>query len=97
MRTMFIRLGVALAVVVAASVVATSARGGKDPFGSLTVAEVAGRVGKPGVHVFDNNGKDRWQRSHVPTAAWVDYSALKASDLPSDKSATLIFYCANEH
>jgi rhodanese-related sulfurtransferase len=37
-----------------------------------------------------------WQKGHVPTAKWVDFKNVQASDLPKDKDRTLIFYCANE-
>jgi 3-mercaptopyruvate sulfurtransferase SseA len=65
---------------------------------TLTVEEVAARLaandGK--TFVFDNNPKDRYLKSHVPGAKWLDYDAVTAADLPGDKGATLIFYCASE-
>ena len=48
------------------------------------------------VKVFDNNSLDRFKESHLPTAKWVDFKNVQASDLPKDKDRTLIFYCANE-
>ena len=69
---------------------------GKEGFGSLTVEEVADHLAKKDASIFDNNSKDRWAQSHVPTATWVDYKDLKASDLPQDKDRVLVFYCANE-
>ncbi len=60
----------------------------------LTVAQVAARLGEPGFHVFDNNGRGRWKRSHVPGAKHLNAHAIQASDLPADKGATLVFYCA---
>ncbi len=66
-------------------------------FGELTVEQVAARIGTPGVHIFDNNHREEWVKGHVPTATWVDYETMTTADLPADKSATLIFYCANEH
>ena len=77
---------------------ATPAGGGSEAgFGSLTIDEVAARLGKKGVYLIDNNPRDVWEKGHLPTATWVDYKAMTAADLPADKSATLIFYCANEH
>jgi hypothetical protein len=65
---------------------------------SLTVDEVAARVaandGK--TFIFDNNPKDRYDRSHVPGAKWMDYENVTAADLPADKGAMLVFYCASE-
>ena len=66
---------------------------------ALTVDEVAARIaandGK--TFVFDNNPKDRYAKSHVPGAHWLDYDSVTAGDLPADRGATLVFYCANEH
>jgi rhodanese-related sulfurtransferase len=70
---------------------------GPLPFGELTVQEVAQRRSQPNVYVFDNNTPERFKRGHVPGAKWVSASRVSESDLPADKSATLIFYCANPH
>jgi hypothetical protein len=63
---------------------------------SLTLDEVSARIaahdGK--TFVFDNNSRDRYASGHVPTARWVDHKNVTAADLPPDKAATLIFYCA---
>ena len=66
-------------------------------FGTLTVDDVGRRIGDRSFHVYDCNPKAVFDRGHVPQARWVDYSHVSASDLPSDKSETLVFYCANEH
>jgi hypothetical protein len=68
-----------------------------ESFGELSVDEVAKRVGRPGVWLIDNNPRELWAKGHVPGARWLQYDAITAADLPTDKSATLIFYCANEH
>jgi hypothetical protein len=64
----------------------------------LTVDEVAARIatrdGK--TFVYDNNPHDRYVKSHVPGAKWLDDENVTAADLPGDKGATLIFYCASE-
>jgi len=60
----------------------------------LEVDEVEARLGQPDFHVFDNNGKGRWKRSHVPGAKHLNAYAIEASDLPPDKDATLVFYCS---
>jgi len=77
--------------------VAAGAEKPAQGFGELTVDQVAARIGTPGVHIFDNNHREEWVRGHVPTATWVDYATMTTADLPADKNATLIFYCANEH
>ncbi len=68
----------------------------KEEFGRLTVDQVAEHVAKGDASIFDNNPKDMWQKGHVPTAKWVDFKNVQASDLPKDKDRTLVFYCANE-
>ena len=68
-----------------------------DKFGQLTVEEVAAKLGQKLVYVFDNNPRELYQKAHVPGAKWIDYKNIQSSDLPADKNATLIFYCANEH
>ena len=92
----FRALSLALAVALAAGVAACEA-GAKEPFGSLTLDEAAAKLGTPNVFFVDNNPADVWQRGHVPGAKWVDYSHVTTADLPADKNATLVFYCANEH
>ena len=65
---------------------------------SLTIDEVATRVAaKDGKSFFfDNNSKESFAAGHVPGAHWVAYDSVTAADLPADKSATLVFYCASE-
>jgi len=65
-----------------------------DAIPELSVAEVAARLGRPDFHVFDNNGAARWARSHVPGAKNLNAYGFGASELPADKAATLVFYCA---
>jgi rhodanese-related sulfurtransferase len=65
-----------------------------DDIPELTVAEVAARLGTPGFFVYDNNGAGRWKRSHVPGAKNLNAHLYEANELPADKSATLVFYCA---
>jgi hypothetical protein len=68
----------------------------QESFGELTVDQVAQLVQSKGADVFDNNSKDEWKQGHVPTAKWVAFNDVKASDLPQDKSRKLVFYCHNE-
>jgi len=65
---------------------------------SLTVDEVAARIAANDgqTFVYDNNEKDRYTKSHVPGARWLEYDRVVASDLPANKAATLVFYCASE-
>ena len=68
-----------------------------EGFGDLTVDQVADLIAKKDADLFDNNGKDDYEKGHVPTARWVAFNAVKESDLPKDKSRKLVFYCANTH
>ena len=72
------------------------AKESKETLASLTPDEVSDGIAKKTLFIFDNNSKKVYADGHVPSAKWVDYKALKASDLPQDKSARLVFYCANE-
>jgi rhodanese-related sulfurtransferase len=65
-----------------------------DEIPELSVSDVAARLRTPGFFVFDNNGPARWQRGHVPTAKHLDPHSYDASELPGDKTATLVFYCS---
>ena len=71
-------------------------------FQSLSLADLNAKMseakaGKLVLQLIDNNSLERWKSSHIPGAKWVLYDEVKASDLPADKTATLVFYCANEH
>jgi rhodanese-related sulfurtransferase len=59
----------------------------------LTLEEVAARIGQPDFHVFDTNGAGRWRRSHVPGAKHLNAYRYEPNELPSDRTATLVFYC----
>ena len=51
------------------------------------------REGK--AHALDTNARESWLTARVPGAANLDASSFEASELPADKSATLVFYCSN--
>lgn len=73
-----------------------------EAFGRLSVDELEAKMkeakeGKLALHVFDNNAKSVYEKGHLPGAKWVDHENVTASDLPADKEATLVFYCANDH
>jgi len=71
---------------------------GKDEgYTDLTVEQVSDLIAKKDADIFDNNPKDMYAKNHVPTARWVSFKDVKASDLPKDKSRKLVFYCANTH
>lgn len=68
-----------------------------EGFGSLTLDQVEGLIAQHGADIYDNNGHDEWKAGHVPTAKWVQFNGVKASDLPPDHQRKLVFYCANPH
>jgi hypothetical protein len=73
-----------------------------EPFGKMTVDELDAKMadakaGKIKLAVFDNNHRERFDKSHIAGAKWVQFDKIQASDLPADKDTVLVFYCANEH
>lgn len=73
-----------------------------EAFGKMTVDELEAKMadakaGKGALYVYDNNHKEVFDKGHIPGAKWVAFDKVQASDLPADKEATLVFYCANEH
>lgn len=75
------------------------AAGHESELASMTPDEVEARIAKNdgSFYVYDNNNKAVYDKGHLPGAKWLDFAEVKESDLPSDKAATLVFYCANEH
>lgn len=78
-----------------------SASGGEqsapEAFHRMTVDELATAIqNHENVAVFDNNRQERYAQGHIPGARWVSYDNVNASVLPADRSARLVFYCANE-
>jgi hypothetical protein len=71
----------------------------KPPFREMTLDDVEKRIAqKDGrTFVFDANPKEVYDKRHVPGAVYVPDEGVTASLLPADRSATLIFYCANTH
>ena len=65
-----------------------------DGIPEMTAGEVAAKLGTPDFHVYDNNGRSRWARSHVPGAKNLNPHLYEQQELPADKTATLVFYCA---
>lgn len=66
-----------------------------EPFGHLTVDQVERRLGQSNVHVYDGNSDETYHEAHVPGAQRLFSKTMKPSDLPADKSDTLVFYCHN--
>jgi len=69
----------------------------EEGFSDLTIDQVSDLIARKEADVFDNNSKDVYAKGHVPTAKWVSFKDVKASDLPTDKTRKLVFYCANTH
>ena len=76
---------------------ATPANEAEAEIPALTMDQVAEGIEQKTLTVIDNNSRERFQKSHVPTAKWVSFLDVKASDLPASKDSRLVFYCANEH
>lgn len=76
--------------------------GRKPRLGRFTIPELQAKMddakaGKLQLFVYDNNEKERFLQSHLPGARWLEFDEIKETDLPKDKEATLVFYCANDH
>ena len=69
----------------------------KEGFGELSVDAVEKLIAAKDVSVFDNNGEERFAKSHLPGAKWVKFNEVQAADLPKDLERKLVFYCANSH
>jgi rhodanese-like protein len=68
-----------------------------EGFGEMTPQDVLAKLKQKNVYVFDNNDQGRWKQSHLPGAKWLNPMDYDAKELPADKNATLIFYCASPH
>lgn len=61
----------------------------------ITTEELAKLVAEKKAFIFDVNSPERFAKGHIPGAKRVGKD-LAAADLPADKAATLVFYCAGE-
>jgi rhodanese-related sulfurtransferase len=76
---------------------AVAAPDSEPKLAALAPAEVQKRLKETNFFVFDNNQKERFDKGHIPGAKWVNPSEITAATLPANKSATLVFYCADPH
>lgn len=72
-----------------------------EAFGRLTIDDLQSKMdqakdGKVKLAIYDNNSKERFAKGHIPTAKWVKFDQIQATDLPADKETTLVFYCGGE-
>ena len=67
-----------------------------EGFKRLSVDEVHAMVKAKSATIYDNNGRERYEKGHVPTARWLAVADIKPTDLPSDKEKPVVFYCGNE-
>jgi rhodanese-related sulfurtransferase len=65
-----------------------------EKFKIITIDQLATHIAaKDGVTVYDANGKERYEKGHIPTAKLIDPNKVSPEELPADKQATLVFYC----
>jgi rhodanese-related sulfurtransferase len=62
---------------------------------SLSPAELHRLMQAGAVTVIDVNSPQSWNEARVPGAQNLDAGSFRERDLPSDKDATLVFYCSN--
>lgn len=98
-----IRLGLAvLALTLSAPLLAgcgnnpTKSGSEHEKLAELSVDDVEARLAKNdgSFHVYDVNPREVFDKGRVPTARWIE--EVTPDVLPADKSAALMFYCANE-
>ena len=86
-------LAIAIAVFATAGIV----RAADKTYPDITHEELVAALQARTVTVLDNNGTDSYKDGHIPTALnFQDVKRDLASVLPSDKSALIVAYCANE-
>jgi rhodanese-related sulfurtransferase len=59
----------------------------------LTLDEVMARIGQPNFFVYDCNIEITWRHGHLPAATYLGFEQFPKEMLPSDRAATLVFYC----
>lgn len=64
-----------------------------DFFQTIPMEEVLRLMKRPGVAIMDVNIRELWEKHHIPGAIHLEGENL-AEQLPRDKGATVIFYCA---
>ena len=62
---------------------------------NISPADLHQRLQHGQLSVFDVNSHDSWVKAHVPGAKNLDPVDFKGTDLPTDKSSSLVFYCSN--
>ena len=67
-----------------------------EGFKRLTVDEVEAMVKAKSATIYDNNGHERYEKGHVPTAKWLAVTDLQPKYLPADKERPVVFYCGSE-
>jgi len=63
----------------------------------ITIKDLKAAIASKSVTLLDANGTDSYKEGHIPTA--LNFAEVKkdlAAKLPSDKSALIVAYCANE-
>jgi rhodanese-related sulfurtransferase len=64
-------------------------------FPELSVKEVAELIAQGAAVVIDVNPRRRWASGHVPGAINLDPAEFTESDIPGDKTKSLVFYCSD--
>jgi rhodanese-related sulfurtransferase len=62
---------------------------------SISPADLQQMLLNQKVTVFDVNSRQSWMQAHVPSAVNLDPVNYLDADLPTDKSANVVFYCSN--
>lgn len=60
----------------------------------MSPKELARRLDREPLALFDTNSKGSWERAHLPGARPLDPTRFGPEDLPADRAASIVFYCS---
>ncbi|MBL8604541.1 MAG: rhodanese-like domain-containing protein [Myxococcales bacterium] len=76
---------------------AAAANSEQERFRRMSVEELSrAMAANEAVTVIDNNGRERYEQGHIPSARHVGHDEVTPAVLPADRAARLVFYCYNE-
>jgi len=88
-------MGVSTGCLVAMSAGCVGAGGKGVVVGKIeTAADLKAKMDAKGVTVVDALDDAHYKEGHIPGARHCDYEKMSADQLPADKNAPIVFYCA---
>jgi rhodanese-related sulfurtransferase len=62
---------------------------------TLDLATLRHRMASGRLAIYDVNARGSWREARIPGARHLDPETFSENELPSDRAATLVFYCSN--